>query len=357
MVRGFESFTESLFQSLRRYAPAVDVTLFQAGGWNRCRCKSIPSFHRQDAPARWFGHHKASLLEERSFALCLYPHLRAGGYDIVHYNELCMGSALFHLRRFLGGRFRLLYCNGGPAPPELYHHRCDIAQMLTGPMYEQARSFGITEERLLLVPYGVDAERFSPQSLASRVSVRNELGIPPDAPMVLCVAAIKREHKRIDYLIEEVARLDTKVWLVVAGQVTNETDGLRALAVRELGQRWRFVSWPYDRMHLLYGAADVFVLSSLTEGFGLVVIEALASGLPAVLHDEPTFRWVVGGTDSQLVDMTVPGALTGKLEEVLSSPCKARADARASVIRDRFGWEKLVSPYIRMYRKAVGAVG
>ena len=123
--RGFESFTESLFQAVRQQAPQIEVTLFRGGGTRRERQVVVPNFHRNGIPARWAGPDKGNLLEKRSFALGLYPLIRGGRYDIVHYNELVMGSALFHLRRFFGGRFKLLYCNGAPAPPSLYAHRCD----------------------------------------------------------------------------------------------------------------------------------------------------------------------------------------------------------------------------------------
>lgn len=116
VLRGFESFTSSLFDALTRYAPELRVTLFQGGGKGSTKRVVVPNFHRFDAPGRWLGYEKGNLLEKRSFALSLYPILRVGGYDIVHYNELVMGSALYHLRRVLGGRYKLLYCAGSTCP-------------------------------------------------------------------------------------------------------------------------------------------------------------------------------------------------------------------------------------------------
>jgi hypothetical protein len=87
VLRGFESFTESLFQALRKQAPHIDVTLFQGGGKSGERRIVIPNFHRYDIPARWFDHERGDLLEKRSFALALYPFLRLCHYDIVHRSE------------------------------------------------------------------------------------------------------------------------------------------------------------------------------------------------------------------------------------------------------------------------------
>ena len=69
VLRGCESFTESLFQAMRRHAPEVDVTLLQGGGQVGGRRVVMPNRHGHDVPARWFGYDKANLLVQRPFAL------------------------------------------------------------------------------------------------------------------------------------------------------------------------------------------------------------------------------------------------------------------------------------------------
>lgn len=340
ILRGFEAFTRSLFHALRQQAPSLEVTLFQGGGRSKGQQVVIPHFPRGDT--------HAILLQQRSFALFLYPWLRRGGYEIVHYNELVMGSALFHLRRYFGGKFKLLYCNGAPSPPVHYHHRCDFAQMLTGPMYEEARDFGLLPERLFLIPYGLDSQRFTPQTKAHRSETRGELGIPEKAKVVLTVAALKREHKRLDYLIKEVAALDEPVWLLAAGQRTEDTPFLEEEAQRLLPGRWRFVSWPHTSVHRLYGAADVFVLGSLSEAFGLVTVEALLSGLSVVVHDSPTTRWILDGQSNQVSDLSREGNLAEKLREILSAESPRRTQEGPA---QRFSWSSLIPEYLRMYQK------
>lgn len=364
VLRGFEAFSDSLFRALRRYAPEVEVTLFQGGGAADDGRVVVANFYRADIPARWFGPLTASQWEKRSFALALYPMLRRRGYDLVHYNELTMGSALYHLRRLFGGRFKLLYCNGAPSPPLHYHHRCDFAQVLTGPDHEQTLRFGMPESRLFPIPYGVDATLFHPDRKAARERIRRELGIPSEAPVVLSVAALKREHKRIDYLIEETARIGRDIHLVVAGQPTADMSDLEALAERSLPGRWRFVSWPHDRIAGLYGAADAFALCSLSEAFGLVTIEAILSELPVVIHNGAIFRWLTQGTTAQTIDMSRRGALSDALCSLFGSGRRAgdlRPDLQRSRgwAKSRFSWEALTPRYVDMYREAIepGSIG
>jgi 1,2-diacylglycerol 3-alpha-glucosyltransferase len=348
VVRGFESFTTSLFEALKRFTPEIDVTLFQGGGNRREGRVIVPNLHRSDVPARWFSSYTANLLEQRSYALCLYPRLIKGKYQLVHYNELVMGSTLFHLRRWFGGKFKLLYCNGAPSPPLHYHHRCDFVQIITQPAYEEASRFGIPENRLFLIPYGIDAKRFSPGGKCRRREIRSQLGIPIEAKVVLYVAALKRNHKRLEYLINEIAGLNDSIWLLAAGQRTDETESLEEEAEQHLSNRWRFITWSYENMHLLYDAADVFVLPSLTEGFGLVTVEAMLCELPVIVQKNEVNKWLTRGTSARLIDMSISGELRETLMKILGE--RENGNMRGITVR-RFGWENILCEYLIMYRK------
>jgi|WetSurSiteA1Bulk_404760.scaffolds.fasta_scaffold09364_1 1,2-diacylglycerol 3-alpha-glucosyltransferase len=348
VLRGFESFNSSLFENLRSQVPDFDVTLFQGGGKAGERKKVVPNLHR-GLTARWLGPYRASLLEHRSFALGLYPLLRKETFDIVHYNELGMGSALFHLRRLLGGSYKLLYCNGAPWLPLHYHHRCDFVQVLTGPMFEEARSYGIARERIFFVPYGVDNHRFSPAVKSLRAETRKQLGIPQEASVVLTVAALSRTHKRIHHVLEELSTLPASTWFLAAGQRTDETKSLELEADRLLPARWRFVSWPHDQIHGLYGASDAFVLGSLTEGLPISAIEAMFCGLPLVLHEAPLFKWAGESAPVRYVNMSARGELKSALQRVLFDSSKSKRDE----LLKRFSWDALVPKYIQMYEQAI----
>jgi 1,2-diacylglycerol 3-alpha-glucosyltransferase len=347
ILRGFESFTSSLFQNLRLQVPDLDVTLFQGGGERGERSAIIPNVHRK-MTERWIGNYKANLIEQRSFALGLYLRLRRDQFDIVHYNELCMGSALFHLRRLFGGNFRLLYCNGAPSVPAHYHHRCDYAQMLTAPMYEEALAYGIDQERLFFIPYGVDSHRFSPEVRAHRAEIRTRLGIPQEAIVVLTVAELSRGRKRIDHVMQELSPVSESLWFLAAGQRTEETESLEADADRLLPSRWKFVSWPHDQIHSLFGASDIFVLGSTAEGLPISSIEAMLTGLPLVLHNTPLFTWAAEGAPVWHVDMAKRGELTQAVRNILKG-----YQPKMDLPLKRFSWDNLIPQYIRMYEETM----
>jgi 1,2-diacylglycerol 3-alpha-glucosyltransferase len=347
ILRGFESFTSSLFKNLRLQAPDLDVTLFQGGGKAGDRTVIVPNVHR-GLTNRWLSTYQASILEHRSFALGLYLRLRNDRFDIVHYNELCMGSALFHLRRLFGGSFKLLYCNGAPSVPSHYDRRCDFAQMLTAPMFEEALAYGISPERLFFIPYGVDSNRFSPEVKTHRAEIRAQLDIPQNATVVLTVAELSRGRKRIDHVMRELSNIPEDLWFLAAGQRTEETQSLEADAEHLIPSRWKFVSWPHEQIHSLFGASDIFVLGSTAEGLPISSIEAMLSGIPLVLHNSPLFTWAAEGAPAWHVDMLKQGELGKAVREILKG-----YQPKRDLPLKRFAWDNLIPQYLRMYEQTM----
>lgn len=351
--RGFESFTHSLFELLK---DRLDITLLKGGGPVRSREVVIPSLWLQDGVLSQLGlpWQRRMQLNEKTFALGMLPHLLRHRYDVIHFSEYCIGATLLKWRRLLGRDYRLVYSNGAPAPPELYG--CfDMIQEVTAVRLEEAAAYGIPRDRLRVVPYGIECNRFARPSDADRNALRDAHGIPRQAFVVLCVAALKRHHKRVDFLIDTVATLPCEDrFLLVAGQPTEETPALRDLADARLGGRYRFLTLPHETIHEVYQLADVFVLPSLVEGFGIVIGEAMAASLPVVVHDAPSFRWVVGDEDC-LVDMSDGVALAAKLGQLADAPLLRRdvGNRLAQSVRQRFDWVNLANSYVSLYQDAV----
>jgi glycosyltransferase involved in cell wall biosynthesis len=200
---------------------------------------------------------------------------------------------------------------------------------------------------MTLIPCGIHTGRFTPAQ--SRQAIRERHSVHQSAFVILVVTAKKRAHKRVDYILEEVSRLEGNVLLWIDGNPEDPT--VEDLARARLGERCRLSYLPSERACELYQMADVFVHASLEESFGLAIVEALSSGLPVLVHDSPHFEWLLNGREC-LLDMSVPGALSKRLREMLQfkDQIVARSAARAADIRRRFDWSSLASDYIEMYR-------
>jgi glycosyltransferase involved in cell wall biosynthesis len=175
--------------------------------------------------------------------------------------------------------------------------------------------------------------------------------------VALSVGWISRAHKRMDYVVEEVAKLPApRPFLMLLGAIDRSSDEIIRLAHERLGaDGFAARSVPYDEVAQYYAAADCFVLASLSEGFGRVFLEALAHGLPVIAHEHPVMRYVLAEHGIR-ADLRLEGALVRLLREVLARPADGRAmRQRWDSVRRRFDWGILAPDYRRMFEHAAHA--
>ena len=212
--------------------------------------------------------------------------------------------------------------------------------------------------KLVVMPNGVDSELFSPGSGAE---VRERLGIPAEATVAAFVATLDRAHhfKRLDLAIDALARLDDpSVHLIVAGG-GELLEGFRAGAAEAgLADRVHFLgAVPHPELPAVLRAADLFLLTTEPpESFGIVVIEAMACGLPAIASDYPGVRAVVDpGETGLLVERGNPDAVAAALAELVGDPERRRAMGERGRRKalDEWSWPRLVERMDRVYSEAI----
>jgi glycosyltransferase involved in cell wall biosynthesis len=157
------------------------------------------------------------------------------------------------------------------------------------------------------------------------------------------------EGKRVLEAMRAVARI-ADAFLVVAGDGTlrNEVDHLAA----ELLPR-RFVRkiFPHEQMPGLYRSANVFLHTAIRESFGNVYIEALASGIPIVAHDDEVTRWILKD-HAHLVDTTSEQDLVDALENTIRSPKNDLARGTAFA-RANYSWRAVAARYREFFSEVV----
>lgn len=200
------------------------------------------------------------------------------------------------------------------------------------------RSYGGTSaplqgRELAVIPSAVDLDRFRPGLDAGRI--RADLRLEGKRVMVFTGRLVP--HKGVDVILQALAQLPKDVVLVVIG-AGPRLPSLVGLA-RRLGveDRVRFCPAVTDEdLPLFLALGDVFVFPSQNrlEGFGLVVAEAMAAGLPVVVADMPGVREVIEpGREGLLAEPLIAADLADKVRIVLDDPALARRMGRAG--RDR----------------------
>lgn len=214
--------------------------------------------------------------------------------------------------------------------------------------------FRVSPGQVSVVPLGVDLNQFQPRD---QVAARIELGRPKEEKLLLAVGRIE-PLKGFDILIRALAEMThtEQVTLVVIGgdeQAASEFSRLRSVA-DEVGVFDR-VEFPgaihHERLADYYNAADVVVIPSFYESFGLVALEAMASGVPVVASRVGGLTSTVAdGRSGYLVPWRCPEPFAEKIDLLLSNDELRRALGVSGVESvQRYSWQKVASTLLSIY--------
>ncbi|HWF49754.1 MAG TPA: glycosyltransferase family 4 protein [Solirubrobacteraceae bacterium] len=220
-----------------------------------------------------------------------------------------------------------------------------------------ATVFGVPSERITVIPNGIDPRDLEPV-VADLPALRARYASPEER-LVLLVGRLVYEkgfHLALDALAPVIKR-SGNVRFVVAGTGTAEAELKRQ--ARRLGLRAHgsFLGWVGDDMlHSLYRVAEIAIVPSIYEPFGLVALEAMASGCLCIVADTGGLREVVPGDGT--VGLRFPSrdsaALGELLEQVLTDDAgrtRLVAEARAHVLR--FDWVAVAGRTRELYEGMV----
>jgi glycosyltransferase involved in cell wall biosynthesis len=220
-------------------------------------------------------------------------------------------------------------------------------------------------KRVLHLPNGVDAERFAG---GDGEAFRRAHGLEPDALVLLTVARIdaQKNQRLLVRALPELLASEPRVRLLIIGNPTDPaylTALERDVAERDLGRFVHIVPGLPARSQALldaYHAADVFVLPSIHEPFGIVVLEAWAAGLPVVASRVGGLpHFVADGEDGLLFRSDDAADLCDKLRLMLASQDKRRALAAAGAhkARGEYSWDRITDRLLDVYREVIREAG
>jgi len=299
------------------------------------------------------------------------------GFEVVHSHDWLVAGAARRLAR----RFALPWLTTVHATeygrhqgwvqrhPQSHIHAAERAmvrdadRVITCSRFMQshvADVFGIPRHRITVIPNGIDPSELEPAA-EDLDALRRRFAGAADS-LVLLVGRLVYEkgfHLALDALAAVIERLGN-VRFVVAGTGTAEAE--LKLQARRLGlsRHGTFLGWVGDDMlHSLYRIAEVVIVPSIYEPFGIVALEAMASGCLCVVADTGGLREVVPGDGS--VGLRFPSRDADALEEVLEhaltdEPARAQvvAEAREHVLQ--FDWGEVGRRTAEVYESLAAAV-
>ena len=206
--------------------------------------------------------------------------------------------------------------------------------------------YGLDRNKVVVIPNGVDLKIFTDKY--DRILLDGE-------PSILYVGHFSR-LKGVDILIQAIANLTSEFPNIKLHLVGRGNDRFFALQAKKLGieKHIIFHSWAQQSMIAsYYKSANICVFPSRLEGFGIVILEAMASGIPVVASDIPSFRELISnGINGCLFKTEDAGALSKEIKALYQNPF-----LRNEILHNAFekvknySWEKIADKYISLYKE------
>ncbi len=217
------------------------------------------------------------------------------------------------------------------------------------------RHCAATPGQVRVIPCGIDLKLFKPQD---RQQARIKLGLGQREPVLLFVGRLD-PFKGPDLLLRCAAMMEEKAQIVIVGGKSShdkDRQQLKELAVKlKINKRVHFIdAKPQYKLPAIYSAADVTVVPSYHESFGLAAVESLACNTPVVATRAGGLPTVVQNNETGFLVPRCPGFFAERLDSLLQNPTLLKEmskAARPSVLQ--FSWKNVASKVQELYEDVI----
>jgi glycosyltransferase involved in cell wall biosynthesis len=350
--RGMETHAHDLFFNLKKEGD-YEVKLMKGGGKtdeNEIKILNFPIFSTLNRLLSYFTGKNPLHIQSLTFALGLIPFLLTIKPSIIYLGEPFLYHYLVKIRKYFKLRYRIIFYTGGQTVPGDFE-AIDTIQYVT-PFINNKQIDTKTTKQHYLIPHFVSVT--STEVLISaeeQYRLRKKYNIPEKGKVILSVGSIDDSVKRMKYLIEECSGLGSDLFLIIAGEKSDETSGIIEFAQNKLPYRYLITSVSRTEVANFYQLADIFVLCSLREGFGLVYLEALWFGLPVIAHDFEVAKYVMKNF-AFYENLEISGNLVKKIQALMLLPESSQLKyERRRFVDTQYSWEVLKNDYLKMFEE------
>jgi phosphatidylinositol alpha-mannosyltransferase len=246
-----------------------------------------------------------------------------------------------------------LYAHSRPIFAQLFS-RLDSLIAVSGAAYNFAYHMFPGDYRI--IPNGIDLDRFGPGSRATACP-----GLNPQHPLTILFVGRLDRRKGFLNLLEAFIKLKPDyphLRLQVVGPfMAQEAEPYQQIARAYHATDIEFVGYvPPDRLPRFYHQADIFCAPSIGfESFGIVLLEAMAAGLPIVASDIAGYRSLLtDGQEGLLAPPGQPEALAGALRQLIDSPNQRREMGQRGRLKAAgYSWDHIVDKILDVYRDTI----
>jgi len=345
--RGVETHARMLFERLSKESD-LEVFVIKGSGIRNAHeiVLSVPKRHTW--LNRFLGKIRGYNIywEQVFFMFCLGIHLLGHRYDVIYTQEYVHMVGIGRLKKWLAPDSRLIYCEGFISARDVRLKYADVLQEVNKDNFKAMKPKAIEKgKEIHMIPHFFDPIWEEPEAGWERLK-QMVLEFKADRKMILYVGPTELKEKNFRALEESFKELGEDWCLLICG----EAPQYRRSQIDPQGGRLKVLYLSHAMMQVVYPLANVFVLPSLDEPFGIATIEALSHGLPVLLHHTEHSLWLCNDVE-QCVDMKDASELKKKLIAMAADEeaFKARGIENQQYFLKTFTWEVLKEDYLQLF--------
>lgn len=220
--------------------------------------------------------------------------------------------------------------------------------------YVAESAYQFLGRRPVVIENAVEIDRFTLPMQEIKDKVREKMGIEPLSKVLLFVGAFEK-RKGLQFVLEAIPDIVQRIPnlnFLIAGDGPEKENLVRLTESLNIQKHVRFLGVIRDVLPL-YHSADVFIFLSKGEATGLVVLEAMASGLPMVLSPYPPMQEIAPGEGAFFVDPRNTIEIAERVSDLLLYPEKRFVMGRINreFVEKRFSWKLIIKKHLELLKK------
>jgi len=218
-------------------------------------------------------------------------------------------------------------------------------------------SIGIPHKKIVYIPNGVNVHRFKPASSSNKERLRKFYDIPKNDIVFTYVGRITwvKQPFTLIRFFSKLSRQLKNVWLLVVGNGELFND-VKRFAFKLGLKKILFLGFvKNEELPSIYACSDFYLMTSIYEAAPITVLEAMASGLPPIVSNIPTLRYIVKESNSGLVldFKNIEESVKKTLQFIKEENIEEHSKRARRFIENNHSWEKVASQYMQLLNRII----
>ncbi len=353
--RGFETYISDLGEKLTVESNnEFSVSVFSGGNYSGSNFKSIriPCISRNNNIAKYFFSQKTiSDIELITFFLSLIPIIILQKPKAIYLGEYKLYCFLFKFRKLLNLKYSLILFTGGQTCPGLFDIKKDYIHHVTDIYYRSLIEQGISIKRQFIIPHFINEEYIYNEKLAKNIKAKSG-----SKKIVLSVGYIDKTIKRMNLFVRLLSDIPQTVFPIILGEFSDDTNDVEEMLIYYFGKDG-YILDRVSRKELgtYYSLADLFILCSPKESFGLASVEALYFGKPVISDDFYESRFVLKD-QAIIVNMKNEVKTQKVISDILLGAFEiSNIERRKRFVEKNYTWKSLSNRYFTMFSEIINS--